>query len=273
MDAKKVPLREGAENARYYKYYLEDIAPVSKEEKDMIARAKGGKGEGLEPEDRALIQSDRVVPARPGYYRLKKGGLLVHSVVPIPDITGEMMEWWAPWHSLDPLRYAIWDPEDHYDIKLSEEGRRRALDPSIPPLEKLWGASHTVSEAFYRDEPQDLTMHFQNPFECGYSRDVYGTPNCRYILASVGKMNDKIPVFMTEIFREIDGVMHVQLYFWIGYALEGGQAKCKIPKFIKVPKNIAQMLMTHNYKEYHHLNKILPRIYAEEKDNWEDPLK
>lgn len=273
MNTNKVPLRDGAEDLSYYKYYQEDIAPISREEKEMIAGAKGAKGEGLEPEDRALIQSNHVYPSKPGYYRLKKGGLLVHSVVPIPDITGEMMEWWAPWHSLDPVRYALWDPEDHYGLELDAVGRQRALDPSIPPLEKLWGATHTVSEAFDRDEPQNLTMHFKNPFEVGYSREVYGTPDCRYILAATGKMNGKIPVFMSEIFREIGGIMHVQLYFWIGYDLENGQPKCRIPKFVKIPENIAQMLMTHNYKEYHHLNKILPRVYAEEKDNWEDPLQ
>ena len=272
MNAAKVPLkREGAEQVSYYKYYLEEVSPLSVEEKNMIASAKGAKGEGLEPEDRAKIQSGQTYPSKPGYYRLKKGGLLVHSVVPIPHLTSEMMEWWAPWHSMDPLRYAIWDPEDHYDHKLDEEGWKRALDPDIPPLEKLWGATHTLLESFDRDEPQQLSMTFQNPFECGYSREVYGTADCRYILCASSVMNGKIPVFVTEIFREIKGIMHVQLYFWIGYALENGEVRCRIPRFIKIPEQIAQKLMTHNYKEYHHLDKILPRVYAEEKDNWADP--
>lgn len=75
----------------------------------------------------------------------------------MPDVTADMLNWWFVWHGLDPLRYAIWDPEDHFDVTINEEGRKRALDPTIPMAEKTWGATHTVQESI-GGPPDEIVM-------------------------------------------------------------------------------------------------------------------
>lgn len=83
--------------------------------------------------------------------------MLVAGNIPMPDVTPEMLYWWFAWHGLEPLRYAIWDPEDHFDVKINEEGRTRSLNPNIPMNEKSWGATHTVQESI-GGPPDEIAM-------------------------------------------------------------------------------------------------------------------
>ncbi len=261
-----VPFREGAEKESYYRF-LREIDPVPQKIKEMIFHAKGKTEDALELEDRTLITNEKRFPEKDGYYPLREGGVLVATNIKIPDITGEMIAWWAYWHSLDPLRYALWDPEDHFDVQIDDVGRSRAENPDLPAEEKLWYATHRVSEAFDRDEPQDLILMFQNPGEMGYDLSLMGTKRCEYILCAKSLMNGKIPVFLTENFTSAGGEMEVRLRYWMGYDLVFGKVQCMIPPSVQIPEHVLQMLMIHNYKEYIHLNKVLPAIYEAEKEN------
>ena len=267
----RVTVPSGSEQKSYYKYYLEPMEDISDELKQQLRAAEGGMEDTLELDDRAKLQDAKCWPPESGIYPLKKGGLLVASNVKAPDITGEAIAWWAAWHGLDPLRYALWDPEDHYGIEIEDKDRARALDPNVPVREKLWGMHHKVLESFDKDEPEVLEMWFQNPWEYGYDKSLDGTDRCQFILCAKAVLGGKIPVFMTENFcKGEDGENEVRLRFWIGYNIEpGSKAECKLPPFVKVPKEIAAGLMIHNFREYKHINKFLPSLYEEEKDNWE----
>ena len=263
-----VPLREGAEKTSYYKFII-PVEPLPEEIRNLIKNGKGKKGEGIELAERTVLQSEKDCPQKPGYFPLKGGGMMIHSIVEIPNITPQAGAWWAAWHGLDPVRYAIWDPEDHYDVKMSEEDRARILNPTIPDDEKMYGVTHHILEAFDGDEPSELTMQFLNPFEYGYDKSLYKTKVSENILCAKALLNGKVPVFVTELVRWDDGVRHVHVCFWLGYEIKDGKAKCKVPPFVKIPENLMQLLMTHNYKEFIHLNKVLPDVYAQEKDHWE----
>ncbi len=265
----RVKVPEGSENRNYYKYYLEPVEKVSPEIMNKIQSGIFKKGQGLEAADRRKIMDSHPYPFEPGYYPLKEGGIVTCANVKTPDITAEMMGWWASWHGLDPLRYAIWDPEDHYDLKIIEN-RERLLDDSIPAGERIWTTKHQILESMDGDAPQELMMQFMSPWECGYDRSMEGTDRWLYGICAKASMGE-IPVFATEILCVgEDGINEMRCRFWIGYELQDdGSVKCKIPKFIRVPEEVGLKLVTHNYKEFTHLNKILPRIYEEEKDHWE----
>lgn len=268
-----VSLPAGSEKKSYYKYFLEPFEDIPAGQKAELRASIFKKGQGgLEPEDRQKLQETKCWPPKAGVYALKRGGVVVCSNVKVPDMTGDMLGWWAGWHGYDPLRYAIWDPQDHYDLILNEASKARITDASIPPREKLWGMTHKSFESFDQDPPAWLEMNFQCPWECGYDKSLDNTDRCQYILCAKAKLNGKIPVFMTEnLVKGEDGINEVRLRFWIGYEMqEDGSFKCKLPFFIKVPAAIATNLMVHNYREYKRLNSILPRLYAENKDNWEE---
>lgn len=265
---KIVPLRENAQKTSYYKF-IRPVEPLPESVRELIKNAKGKPGEGLEINDRKVLQSETQCPQKPGYFPLKEGGMMVHSIVEIPNIEPEAGRWWAAWHGLDPVRYAIWDPEDHYDVQVSDEDKAHLLDPDLSIEEKLYGVTHHVLESFDGDEPSTVTMQFVDPFEYGYDRALYDTPECEMIVCARALLNGKIPVFVTQVQRQDQGVRHQHECFWLGYDIENGQAKCVVPKSAVIPEEILQKLMTHNYKEFIHLNKVMKELYAQEKDHWE----
>ena len=114
---------------------------------------------------------------------------------------------------------------------------------------------------------------FQNPADMGYDVSKIGTAGCEFIVcanALLGPM--KMPVVMTEVAKKINGVMIFQARFWVGYHIVAGEPKCLVPVTKVLPEPecdmIAKGLLAHNIKEFSNLNKILPSVYAEEKENW-----
>ncbi len=270
LPGQKVSIPEELKSKSYYKYFQVPFEDIPADLRASLTSFKGTKEEALEPEDRTKLFEVQRWPRKDGVYPLKKGGLLVASNVKLPNMTAEALNWWGAWHAIDPLRYALWDPQDHYDIRISEEDRKRILDPAIPDAEKLWGLHHHVLESLDQDEPTSMDMQFLNPFDYGYDKSMFGTDRCLGVLSAKTVMGGKLPVFMTEVccIGE-DGVLEIRLRFWLGYEIRtDGTVKCKIPKFIKVPQEIAKSLIIHNHREYRHLDKFLMDLYAEEKDNW-----
>lgn len=267
----KVSLYEGAEKKSYYKYMDEEVwipdAAVIK-----TLRQRGEDSRVLEFDDRCKIMDDNFIPEAPAVYYSKDGGLVVSSVVETPDITKEMAEWWFAWHPLDPLRYAIWDPQDHHGITISDEGRKKLLDSSIPMGQRIWDVPNHVKESFNGEKPADLTINFQNPLLFGYEREKLGTDNCLAIIC----MNDtlkkgpiNVPVFATEILRKGPNGKNIWVsHWWIGCGFKDNQVYKKKVPFRKMVFQYSSGLVVHNKIEMTHLNKILPSVYAENKDNW-----
>ncbi len=262
-----VPIREEDKAKAYYKYYDQGIASPTDEQMKMVF-ASGHEANLVSVHDRPQLLEDDVFPAEFGYYPLEEGGLLCAGNVPMPDVTGEMLYWWFAWHGLDPFRYAIWDPEDHFGTVLNETGRERALDPSIPMEEKTWGATHTVQESI-GGPAQEIEIAFQNPKDMGFDPSKIG----EFLVTANAKLGEmKVPVIMDETLKDVNGVKTFMARFWIGYNFVEGEAKCFAPVTRILPKEewtmIAKGLLAHNIKEFTNLNRVLPKVYLEEKDNW-----
>ena len=268
-----VPVAEDAKTKSYYKYYEQGIASPTPEQLAMVDKSRGTVEECLDIEDRnKLLEEGKIYPEKLGFYPTKDGGLLVAGNIPMPDVDKDMLYWWFAWHGLEPLRYAIWDPEDHFGNVLNEEGRIRALDPGIPMEAKTWGATHTVQESI-GGPPDEIVIMFQNPADMGFDVSRIGTPGCEFMVtanALLGPM--KVPVVMTEVAKKIDGVMTFSARFWVGYHIIDGKPQCLAPVTKMLPEaqweGIAKGLLAHNIKEFSNLNRVLPKVYAEEKDKW-----
>ena len=263
----KVPVAADASSKSYYKYYEMGIENPTPEQMAYVVNSKGTAEEALELCDRnEIFNPDKQV--KMGYYPLKNGGLLVAGNIPMPNVTADMLYWWWAWHGLDPLRYAIWDCEDHFDVHLNDEGRARALDPNVPLEEKAWGATHTVMESV-GGPADEIVIMFQNPADMGFNTSKIGTEDCEFLVCANALMGSmKVPVVMTEYAKRVDGVMTFHARFWVGYHIINGEAKYLLPPEVQLPEQVAMGLEAHNIKEFFNLAKILPSVYAEEKDNW-----
>lgn len=263
----KVPVPEYASSKSYYKYYELGIENLTLEQLDYVAHSKGRTEDALELCDRNEI-FDPTKQVKMGYYPLKNGGLLVAGNISMPGVTADMLYWWWAWHGLEPLRYAIWDCEDHFDVVMNEEGRARALDPNVPLTEKTWGATHTVQESV-GGPADEIVIMFKDPAELGFDTSKLGTEDCEFMVCANALMGSmKVPVVMAEYARKVDGVMTFHARFWVGYHIIDGQARYLLPPEVNLPEEVAMGLEAHNIKEFTNLAKILPSVYAEEKNRW-----
>ncbi|MBR2560809.1 MAG: hypothetical protein IKE31_01530 [Eubacterium sp.] len=260
---KFVPVREADKKKSYYSYICEPWIPSAQE----IARLTGkvDQNKTLEFADRRNCFRPDFVPEPPGCYDLKTGGIVISSTVPVPDITKEMMDWWMVWHQFDPLRYALWDPQDHYNVSITPEVRAQLLDDSIPMERRLWNAPCTVLESFNGEKPEINVIRFCDPAKVGYDESLIGTDECLSMICSqdiVKKGPLTIPTAMTEILRKgPDGTNIWVAHWWMGAVCTGGQDITKKIRMKFMVKKIAKTLIVHNQIEMTHLNKILPELY------------
>lgn len=264
-----VQIDEKEKEKRYYKYFLEPFHDIPSELKAEIRNSVFEAGEGIEITDRTRLQEEKAYPEKNGYYSLAGGGVVSVANVKTPDMTAESLAWWADWHGLEHLRYAIWDPEDHYSIDVVEN-RERLLDDSIPVGERVWGTKHQIWESFDQDVPGKVEMKFVSPWECGYDKSLDKTDRLLYMICAEANIGG-VPVFATEVLvKGEDGINEMRCRFWIGYMrTPEGDFKCVLPEGVKPPTELIHNLIIHNHREFTRLNEVLPRIYEEEKDNWE----
>ena len=113
---KKVGVCREEKQLPYYKYFEQDLAPVPEEKLAVLAQGaqKEKKAVPFEQKDLFLAGKDEDY-CQIGYGVMDDGTGFVCNTTYMPGVTGEMLDWWFPWHSVgSDLRYKIWDPEDHY---------------------------------------------------------------------------------------------------------------------------------------------------------------
>jgi len=260
----KAPITEADKAKSYYKYYEMEIAPPTQEVMANVARGIGDVKDSLPISDRNRLLTE-CAPA-PGFYPLADGGLMVSSDIPMPGVTPDMLYWWFGWHGLDPFRYTIWDPEDHFGLSLNDEGIRRAQDPLVPWNEKTWGATHTVQESI-GGPPDEIIIMFDNPANLGFDMGLVGTDKCQFLVAANSLMGAmKVPVVMAESASKTSAGLMYHCRFWVGYHIVEGEGKYLLPPPVQLPHEVAMGLIAHNHKEFSHLAKILPTLYTEERN-------
>ena len=144
------------------------------------------------------------------------------------------------------------------------------MDASLPMRERTWGTVHHVLEDIGAG-PDDVVLNFRYPHELGYEEERVGTGLCASMMCADGHgpvPGQGVAAIMTHMIREIEGGVELRSRFWIGYGLAGGEVVKLMPDGVSVPPEAPRGLFAHNLKEFTHLAAILPRVYAEEKDNW-----
>lgn len=110
-------------------------------------------------------------------------------------------------------------------------------------------------------------LQFKKPSDLGYDMDKLGTDGCASMVCACGASSS--PAMMSHKWMAAEGGVWFKSHFWMGYGLDENGALTKlVPDGVRIPELVPRALYGHNIKEYSNLAKILPLIYAEEKDNW-----
>lgn len=252
-------LSKEEKNLSYSKYYNNEMAIPPQELIDIINKGTMELKHAVKVKNRDDVLKVGNFEAEVGYCSMDDGTVYIANVTKMPGVTAEMIEWWFAWHGLDPLRYKIWNRDDHFDLQTTK--RERLLDSSIPVKEKIWGVSHTVVEDTGFGA-ETIEINFENPSDI-FSKDKLEEYNVKSLICGNGTT-----ALMCHIVHETEDGIELRSRFWIGYIVKDGKVVRVIPEDAKVPGEVGKRLALHCIKEYTNLASFLPNIYIEEKDIW-----
>lgn len=268
----RVPVSNADKQKSYYKYFIRSMTPPPADKMNAITETSLDPADALHIRDRNDLFKPGSLPGEFGWWSMPDGTAMIANQTFFPDVTGEMFDWWFAWHPIDRLRYAIWDPEDHFDVYLKNPAR--ALDMSKSMRERHWGSTHYVWEDVGFGSTDILEINFKRPGELGYDESLLDTEHCSALVCAnchtygTADMPD-VPVVMTHFLRPVSGGSELRSRFWFGWQIiEGAPVKC-IPDGVVIPSAAPIALLRHNVIEFTNLAAILPQVYAEEKDNWQ----
>ena len=259
----KVGVSKEEQTLSYYRFYEQEMAPIP-EEKTEILRTGPSKISAVPfaEKNRFLAGEDQEY-CQLGFGTAEDGTGFVCNTTLMPGVTSEMLDWWCPWHSVgSDLRYKIWDPEDHYFARADR--LRYVCDPNVPMREKTWGVSHYIMEGVDGD-PGFLKLNFMRPRDFGYDESIIGTEKCASLVCAIG--DGRMSAAMTHKWYPYQDGVVLCSRFWIGMCLTDGKIVRGLPEGARIPELMPRGLFAHNIKEFTNLAKILPEVYAENKDN------
>lgn len=249
-------LSKEEKNLSYSKYYHMEMAEQPEELLEKIAAGPIKSAEAITIENKDDLLKPGYLQTEVGYCVMDDGTAFVSNITKMPEVTKEMFEWWFAWHGLEPLRYKIWDRDDHFGIETTN--RERLLDENIPMNERIWRITHTVIEDTGAG-PQPLNINFKSPEEMGFDMEVFRKSKVLSIVCANGDT-----AVMVHSIREIPDGIELRSRFWLGYNIVDKKPVKLIPDGVKIPQEVPEGLIRHNVKEFSNLAKILPSLYEEE---------
>ena len=250
-----VPVTEEEKKSNLYKYFLLDMKQA--DPRRYAAAAKPvDPSLGLHPTDLNKLFEPGYLPLEAGFCNLPDGGGMLANITDMPGVTPEMFDWWFAWHGLAPMRYKIWNHEDHYYVmtRNPEISSNKALSMK----ERYWNTIHDVQEDVGLGL-EHIAINFRNPADIGFDpeklKDFKGTIVCAG--------NERNPVIMCHFLRPTKTGCELRTRFWFGYSIIDGKPRKILPDGVAFPLIPVQALLAHNIKEFTHLASVLPRLYEE----------
>jgi hypothetical protein len=255
-----VPVTEAEKNSPLYKYFLMEMA-APPAEKYINAETPLDPAKAHRASDLNKLFDDGYMYGENGYTQLEDGTTMLANLTPMPGVAPEMFDWWFAWHGLEPLRYKIWCHDEHHQA--ITRNPEKARDTSLSMKERYWDTTHDVKEAMSPEGPvQNIMINFRNPADIGFDKaklkDFKGAIVC--------SGNEHAPVIMVHFVRPTAEGSELRTRFWFGWGVRDGKPVKMVPDGVKIPPDGAKELLLHNIKEFTNLAAILPKVYAEFKD-------
>ncbi|KAH8748662.1 PhlG protein [Diaporthe sp. PMI_573] len=259
----------------YAHYFHDSPLYIRREALDAIPRPIANPAKDVLPLSqirRLLDPGDHAVEN--GWYVYPDGTGYVASKTHFPGCTGEMIDWWFWWHSVEGERYALWYPYNHCDVRSAY---------SVPILEredvshrhKWLGSTHTVSE-FIGPVHMELRIEFKEPGyfglgtweelkEAGYEAAVCGLLWDKTLPLKVGDM--------IHLWRKTDNGLELRSRYYLAHEVYVDILGLKVYvdwlggllgiKRAAAGEKVAYEQLLHDQTEFTNLASFLPEIYRE----------
>jgi hypothetical protein len=255
-----VPITEEERNSPLYKYYIRKMTEPAPSRYDEVQ-------EPIDPMSALPVQEmnrlfdDGYLPGEIGYCRFPDGTATLANLTQFPGTTPEMFDWWFAWHGVAPMRYKIWNPDEHYYCQTLNLDK--ALNESLLMKERYWDTTHDIEEDVGRGK-QKIMINFRNPADIGFDPEKLKKFNGTIVCSG----NERAPTIMVHFMRPTKEGSELRTRFWMGYNVINGKPSRMFPKDGQFPLEPVKALLLHNIKEFTNLAAILPEVYAEFRDKF-----
>jgi len=248
----------------YAKYFYKDLAEIPQEDLDIVNAGPIDPARATPIEKRNDLMKPGYLDVETGYTVMPDGSGFAATLVKMPGVTPDMLDWWFNWHPMEGLRYALWCPVAHTNISVKNPAQH--LDSSGVPLRvRNYGSTHYPVEGFNIQGADRIRIEFFSPEEFGLDMSMFKEPGIsRVYCANVILDATHIPfnVFIHAI-REVDGGVEYRSRYWVWQTMKKG-----LPKKVKLPMPYKMMDMArnnclHSLTEYNNLASFLPQLYSE----------
>jgi hypothetical protein len=261
---KRRKLTEAEEAKPYAKYFHKEMAEIPAAVLEKVNAGPVDPSLATPVQDRNDLMKPGYLDMETGYTVMPDGSGFAATLVKMPGVTPEMLDWWFNWHPLEGLRYAMWCPVAHTDI--SAKNPALHLDSSGVALkERNYGTTHYPVEGFNQASSQKVAIEFFSPQDYGLDMDMFKEPNisrayCANVILNLMKI--RFNTFFHAI-REVDGGVEYRSRYWVGYTMKAGDpVRSKIPPVFKMI-DLARNNCLHSLTEYNNLASFLPQLYEE----------
>lgn len=266
-DIRKMKRRELTEEEKkrpYARYYHKELAEIPAEDLAAVNAGPVDPAAATTIQGRNDLMKPGYLEVETGYTVMPDGSGFAATLVEMPGVTPEMLDWWFNWHPLEGLRYALWCPVAHTDISVKDPARH--LDSSGVPLrERNYGSTHYPVEGFSIESSQKVWIEFFSPQDFGLDMSLFKEPGisrayCANVILDL--LKTPFNTFFHAV-REVDGGVECRSRYWLGYTMKYGvpvRVKCPLPyRMIDLARNNC----LHSLIEYNNLASFLPQLYEE----------
>jgi len=263
MKRRKLTAEE--EKIPYAKYFHKKLAEIPAADLEIVNNGPVDAALALSIDQRNDLMKPGYLPVETGYTVMPDGSGFAATLVKMPGVTPEMLDWWFNWHPLEGLRYALWCPVAHTDISVKDKSVH--LDSSgIPLKERNYGKVHYPVEGFNVAQADTIRIEFFSPADYGLDMNLFKKPNISRAYCAnciIDTMNVPFNVFFHAV-REVEGGVEFRSRYWLWKNMQkGGIIKgVRFPKIHKMI-DLSRNNCLHSLTEYNNLASFLPQLYAE----------
>jgi hypothetical protein len=261
---KRRKLTEAEKKKPYAKYFYKELAEIPAADLEKVNAGPVDPSKVTSILDRNDLMKPGYLDVETGYAVMQDGSGFAATLVKMPGVTPEMLDWWFNWHPLEGLRYAMWCPVAHTDISVKNPAQH--LDSSGAALrERNYGSTHYPVEGFNVEGSQKVRIEFFSPQDFGLDMEMFKEPGisrayCANVILNL--MNIPFNAFFHAI-REVEGGIEYRSRYWIGHTMKSdGPARVKRPMPYKM-MDLARNNCLHSLIEYNNLASFLPQLYEE----------
>lgn len=150
----------------YSKYFLEHSLPIQSHAKDALIAGPVASEYGIRLSEAVDVMSrPGYLPMENGYTVNSDGHIVVSILTKMPNVIGEMWDWWFGWHSSETARYKLWHPDAHVYSGLGED---RSQILGITDKQKYINNVSFVDE-YLGSNFSPLTVRFVDPHSVGFA--------------------------------------------------------------------------------------------------------